>query len=159
MAGAPVLLALGTAANALWRRFGPDEHSQAAAARAAKQRELLAQAERGLASGDGFYPALAQLLQAAAVERAGPEGEGLPRHALLALLARKGVSSADCDRLRDLLDRCDAARFGSRGESASEREVALRTTRELLTSSTALKPGAPVRPPRNSQSEDRPHRP
>ncbi|WP_434418424.1 BatD family protein [Nannocystis pusilla] len=146
MAGAPVLLALGTAANSLWRRFGPDEHSRVAAARAAKQRELLAQAERGLASGDGFYPALAQLLQAAAVERAGPEGEGLPRHALLALLARKGVSSADCDRLRDLLDRCDAARFGARGESASEREAALRTTRELLTSSTALKPGSPARP-------------
>jgi hypothetical protein len=147
MAGAPVLLALGTAATALWRRFGPDEHSRAAAARATKQRELLAQAERGLASGDGFYPALAQLLQAAAVERAGPEGEGLPRHALLALLGRKGVSPADCDRLRDLLDRCDAARFGARGESASEREAALRSARELLHSSTALKPGSPARQP------------
>ncbi|MDC0720586.1 BatD family protein [Nannocystis bainbridge] len=147
MAGAPVLLALGTAASALWRRLGPDEHSRAAAARAAKQRELLAQAERGLGTGEGFYPALAQLLQAAAIDRAGPEGEGLPRHALLALLAGKGVSSADCERLRDLLDRCDAARFGARGESASEREVALQAARELLHSSAALKPGSPARPP------------
>lgn len=144
MAGAPVLLALGTGASALWRRFGPDDASRAAAVRAARQRDLLAQAERGLASGEGFYPALAQLLQAAAVERAGAEGEGLPRQALLALLARKGVPSADCERLRDLLDRCDAARFGARGETASEREAALRGARELL--AAALKPGAPARP-------------
>lgn len=139
MAGPPVLLALGTAASALWRRFGPDEHSRAAAARTARQRELLAQAERGVASGEGFYPAMAQLLQTAAVERAGPEGEGLPRHALLALLARKGVPAADCDRLRDLLDRCDAARFGARDESAGERETALQTARELLHGPIAVK--------------------
>lgn len=144
MAAAPVLLAFGTAANALWRRFGPDDISRAAAARLAKQRELLTQAEQGLASGDGFYPALAQLLQTAAVERAGSEGEGLPRHALLGLLARKGVPPGDCDRLRDLLDRCDAARFGARGESASERETALRSTRELLHG--PLKHGATARP-------------
>jgi hypothetical protein len=144
MAGPPVLLALGTAATALWRRLGPDEASRAAAARTARQRDLLAQAERGLATGEGFYPALAQLLQTAAVERAGPEGEGLPRHALLRLLADRGVPTADCDRLRELLDRCDAARFGARGESAAERETALRAARDLLRAPSlarAPKPG------------------
>lgn len=132
MAGAPMLLAFGTGIKALWRRLGPDDDSRAAAIRSAKRHALLAQAERGLASGDGFYPALAQLLQAAAVERAGLDGEGLPRDALLELLARKGVASADRDRLRELLDRCDAARFGARGESQAERETALRAARELL---------------------------
>lgn len=148
MAAPPVLLALGTAAAALWRRLGPDEHSRAAAARAARQRDLLARAERGVATGDGFYPALAQLLQSAAVERAGPEGEGLPRHALLQLLARKGVPAADCDRLRDLLDQCDAARFGAGSASGSDgaeaRKTALRNARELLRAPSLAPPRRPA---------------
>lgn len=143
MAGPPVLLALGTATSALWRRFGPDEASRAAAARAARQRDLLAQAERGVATGEGFYNALAQLLQGAAVERAGPEGEGLPRHALLRLLADRGVPAADCDRLRELLDRCDAARFGARGETPGEREAALRAARDLLRAPSLARPKHP----------------
>lgn len=132
MAGVPVALSLGTVGRALWRRLGPDERSRAAAARSARQRELLARAEAGLASGDGFYNALAALLQAAAVERAGPEGEGLPRGNLLQLLQRKGVPAADCDRLRELLDRCDAARFGARAETPADREAALKAARDLL---------------------------
>lgn len=132
MAAVPVALSLGTAGRALWRRFGPDDRSRAAAARAARQRALLARAEAGVATGDGFYNALAALLQTAAVERAGPEGEGLPRGNLLQLLQSKGVPAADCDRLRALLDRCDAARFGARAEAAEGREAALQAARDLL---------------------------
>lgn len=140
MAGVPAVLALGTGARALWRRFGPDDRSRAAAARAARQRDLMTKAEQGVAGGDGFYPALAQLLHAAAVERAGPEGEGLPRLQLLQLLQRKGVPQADCDRLRDLLDRCDAARFGARAETPADRQAALTTARDLLRAPSLARP-------------------
>jgi hypothetical protein len=88
----PAALAVGGLARGLWRRFGPDDSSRASAARLARQRSLIAQAEAGVASGEGFYHALSQLLQALAVERAGAQGEGLPRRALLELLARKGSS-------------------------------------------------------------------
>lgn len=132
MAAVPVTLSLGTAGRALWRRLGPDDASRAAAARSARQRDLLTKAEAGLATGDGFYNALAALLQAAAVERAGPEGEGLPRGNLLQLLQRAGVPAAECDRLRELLDRCDAARFGARAETQADREAALKAARDLL---------------------------
>jgi hypothetical protein len=140
MAGVPAVLALGTGGKALWRRFGPDDASRAAAARAARQRDLMARAEQGVATGDGFYPALAQLLHASAVERAGPEGEGLPRDSLLQLLQRKGVPQADCARLRDLLDRCDAARFGARAETPADRQAALSTARDLLRAPSLARP-------------------
>lgn len=132
MVAVPAALSLGTVGRALWRRFGPDDASRAAAARAARQRALLANAEAGVATGDGFYNALAALLQSAAVERAGPDGEGLPRGNLLQLLKDRGVPPADCDRLRALLDRCDAARFGASAETAVDREAALKTARDLL---------------------------
>lgn len=129
---APAVLAAATAGRALWRRFGPDEASRASATRAARQRELVAQAERGVATGDGFYPALAQLLHSLAVERAGSEGQGLPRRALLELLARRGVVATDVERLGRLLDRCDAARFGAASEGAQERTAALDDALALL---------------------------
>lgn len=131
-AAVPSILALGTAGSALWRRLGPDDESRAAAARLARERELLAQAEQGVATGDGFYHAAAQLLQGAALRRAGAEGEGLPRQALLQLLQRKGVPAGECDQLRELLDRCDAARFGARGETSADRAAALKAVRALL---------------------------
>lgn len=109
---APVVLVASMAARAVWRRVGPDERSRTSAARAARQRSLMDQCERGVSSGEGFYNALSQLLQGVAVERAGPEGQGLPRRNLLDLLARRGVASEDIQRLGQLLDRCDAARFG-----------------------------------------------
>ena len=129
---APAALAAVTAGRALWRRFGPDEASRASANRAARQRELVAQAERGVPTGEGFYPALAQLLHSLAVERAGAEGQGLPRRALLELLARRGVTGPDVERLGRLLDRCDAARFGAASEGADERKVALDDALALL---------------------------
>ena len=71
---APTVLAATAGGRALWRRYGPDEASRASAARAAKQRELIAQAERGVATGEGFYPALAQLLQGLALAREASSG-------------------------------------------------------------------------------------
>lgn len=139
---APVVFAAATAGKAMWRRWGPDEASRQAAARAAKEKELVAQAERGVAGGEGFYAALAQLLQGAAARRAGPEGEGLPRRALIDLLTRKGVDKADCDRLGALLDRCDAARFGSAaGETSEARRTALDEGMALLRRSSLTRKG------------------
>jgi hypothetical protein len=133
---APAVLAASAGGQALWRRYGPDEASRAAAARAARQKQLVAQAEQGVASGAGFYPALAQLLHGLAVARAGAEGEGLPRRALLDLLARRGVEQPEVERLGRLLDRCDAARFGAASEGASERRAALDEALALLRRAT-----------------------
>ncbi len=129
---APTVLAATAGGRALWRRYGPDEASRASATRAAKQRELIAQAERGVATGEGFYPALAQLLQGLALARAGAPGEGLPRRALLELLGRRGAAAPDLERLGRLLDRCDAARFGAASEGQGERKAALDEALALL---------------------------
>lgn len=137
---APAVLVAATGGRALWRRFGPDEASRASAARAARQRELVAQAERGVATGEGFYPALAQLLQALALARAGAQGQGLPRRALLDLLARRGVTAPDLERLGRLLDRCDAARFGAASEGPGERKAALDDGLALLRRSSLTAP-------------------
>lgn len=125
MIAAPVVLAASAGVRAVWRRVGPDDRSRASAARVARQRALIGQAERGVTTGEGFYNALSQLLQALAVERAGPEGQGLPRRGLLELLARRGVRAEDVARLGQLLDRADAARFGSASEGPAERQAAL----------------------------------
>lgn len=139
---APAVLAAATGGRALWRRYGPDEASRAGAARAARQRELVAQAEHGVATGVGFYPALAQLLQGLALARAGAPGEGLPRRALLELLKQRGVAAPDLERLGRLLDRCDAARFGAASEEPSERKAALDEALALRRSSLAAGEGA-----------------
>jgi hypothetical protein len=140
---APVVFVASAVGRSLWRRYGPDEASRQAAARALKEKELVAQAERGVGSGEGFYNSLAQLLQAAAARRAGPEGEGLPRRPLLELLARRGVEAADVERLGKLLDRCDAARFGAAAsETAEQRRVALDEGLALLRRSSLTRKGA-----------------
>ncbi|MEZ4427006.1 MAG: BatD family protein [Nannocystaceae bacterium] len=140
MVGVPAVASAAAVAAALWRRFGPDERARARAAREAQRRELLARAEQGVETGDGFYSALGQLLQGAAVDRVGPEGYGLPRRELLALLRRRGLAAEEVDRFGALLDRCDAARFGAAGrESPAAR-------RELLEQAlTLVKPGPGAR--------------
>jgi hypothetical protein len=139
---APVVFVATSAGRALWRRYGPDEASRQAAARALKEKDLIAQAERGVSSGEGFYAALAQLLQGAAARRAGPEGEGLPRKPLLELLARRGVAAADVERLGRLLDRCDAARFGAAAsETAELRKAALDDGLALVRRSSLTRKG------------------
>ncbi|MEZ4383887.1 MAG: BatD family protein [Nannocystaceae bacterium] len=140
MVAAPAAGALIGLAGALRRRLAGDAASQARASRRAEERGRLAEAEAALASGDGFYPKVAQLLQALAVDRAGPEGQGLPRRALLRVLRDRGVSEEDLARLRALLDRCDAARFGAgAGESADERRRLLDEALDLLRASSLAK--------------------
>lgn len=126
MLGVPAAFATVSGGRALWRRFGPDDAAREAAARAARRRALTTQAEAAVSSGDGFYGAISQLLQGAAVERAGPKGHGLPRRQLLALLRERGVPEDVVSQLGALLDRCDAARFGAAGgERPQDRQAVL----------------------------------
>jgi hypothetical protein len=114
------------AGRALWRRFGPDEASQGQRhpgrppARARRPGRARRGHRRGLLSGARAAPAQRSRSSAPA-----PEGQGLPRRALLDLLARRAAwsrprTSSASDAL---LDRCDAARFGaaSEGRAASAR--------------------------------------
>ncbi|MCB9567544.1 MAG: protein BatD [Myxococcales bacterium] len=140
MIGAPALGLVALGARAILRRARGDAASQARAARQAAEREGIAAAEAAVASGEGFYPALAQLLQTLAVDRAGPEGQGLPRRALLDVLRRRGAEAADVDRLGALLDRCDAARFGAAaGEGKGDRRALLDEALGLLRRSSLAK--------------------
>jgi hypothetical protein len=99
---------------------------------------LIEQCERGVSSGEGFHNALSQLLQALAVERAGPEGQGLPRRSLLELLARRGVTKEDVQRLGQLLDRCDAARFGGAAATTAGADDGPAGRRAVLDDALAL---------------------
>lgn len=140
---APVVFVATAVGRSLWRRYGPDEASRSAAVRAAKEKELVAQAEAGVGSGENFYSSLAQLLQGAASRRAGAEGEGLPRRPLLELLGRRGVAAGDVEKLGRLLDRCDAARFGSAAsETAEQRRTTLEEGLTLLRRSSLTRKGA-----------------
>lgn len=108
----PGVIGLGWISSRLLRRFGPDDRSRARNHELARRRTLLGEAAAAVESGDGFYPKLAALLQAVAVGRAGPEGVGLTRDRLMRLLTERGVAGEDIEQLRELLDACDAARFG-----------------------------------------------
>lgn len=135
MLGVPMLAAAGYGGAALWRRFGADEASRALARRRQRQRELVDAAEHAVESGEGFHGTLGKLLQEIAVERAGSDGVGLPRPELLRLLGQRGVAPADVERLRDLLDRCDAARFGAQGDTRDDRQTLLEEVLDLVRSS------------------------
>lgn len=124
MVSVPIAAALGLGAGTLWRRYGPDEAARARARDRHRRKRRLEAAEAAVASGDGFHAEVAGLLQELAVRRAGPEGVGLPRPELLRHLGRRGVDAAELRRLRDLLDRCDAARFAAqRGTDGERREL------------------------------------
>jgi BatD DUF11 like domain len=139
MLAVPVLAAAGLGSAALWRRFGADESSRARARRRQRQRELMDAAERAIDSGQGFHGTLGKLLQEIAVERAGSDGVGLPRPELLRLLGHQGVSPADVERLRDLLDRCDAARFGAQSDTREDRQTLLEEVLDLVRTSRLAK--------------------
>ncbi|HGG57716.1 MAG TPA: hypothetical protein ENK31_07970, partial [Nannocystis exedens] len=142
MAGAPLLALLALLGGGLRRRLAGDAATQARVARIARQRARVAEAKAALASGEGFYPLIAQLLQALAVDRAGPQGQGLPRRALLKVLAEDGVTETDLSHLRELLDRCDAARFGAAtDDSESARSEVLERTLKLLQTSSLSQRG------------------
>jgi hypothetical protein len=109
----PASLGAGLLGRAAVRRLRGDEAAQSRAAQAAQRRTLIDRASHAVESGEGFVPAVAALLQGIAVGRAGPAGVGLPRQRLLALLAEQGVAPVELEKLRKLLDTCDAARFGA----------------------------------------------
>lgn len=128
----PGTIGLGWMAGRLLRRYGPDAQGRARSQALARRRTLLAEASQAVDSGDGFYPKLAALLQAAALGRAGPEGTGLTRDRLMRLLAEQGMAAGEIEELRALLDACDAARFGSGAGSAEQRRGHLEQARTLL---------------------------
>lgn len=136
MIGAPAVAAAGWLVAALVRRHGGDSASRERAARAARQRALIKEAEAGVSSGEGFHAAVAQVLQGLALERAGAEGEGQPRRGLLELLRRRGCDPVEVTLLGELLDRCDAARFGAAGESAGDRREVLEKALRLVRGSS-----------------------
>lgn len=139
MLAVPGLAAVGLAGAALWRRFGADEQARARARRRDRRRGLIDAAEQAVEGGESFHATLTKLLQEIAVERAGSEGVGLPRPELLRLLGQQGVPPSDVERLRELLDRCDAARFGAQGDSAEDRRALLEEVLDLVRTSRLAK--------------------
>jgi hypothetical protein len=139
MLAVPVLAAAGLGGSAVWRRFGADEQSRTRSRRRQRHRELVDAAERAIESGQGFHGTLGKLLQELAVERAGTEGVGLPRPELLRLLGQRGVPPSDVERLRDLLDRCDAARFGAHSDTREDRRTLLEEVLDLIRTSHVAK--------------------
>jgi hypothetical protein len=123
IASVPALLATGWLALAARQRFGPDQQALERRAELGHRRQLLGRARAALENGEGFHAALAEALQKAAIDHAGPAGVGLARGPLMALLRQRGLAEQEVGRLQDLLDACDAARFGAGpGDVASRRE-------------------------------------
>ncbi len=142
MFGVPLAFVTAAVGRVLWNRLGPDEQTRARAARNSRKRELLAQAQAQVSSGEGFYASVGKLLQSIAVDRAGPEGSGLPRRELLDLLARRGVTSDDLNHLGELLDRCDAARFGATAkDSTATRQELFDRAQQLARKSSLSREG------------------
>lgn len=129
---APAVLALGWLGLSLRERYGPDDEARARSREAARRRALLNQANAAIDSGDGFYPTLGSLLHTAAVVRAGAEGVGLTRDRLMKLLLERGVPKEEVDQLTELLEACDAARFGAGGGDVAQRRAHLEQARALL---------------------------
>lgn len=129
---APAVLGLAWLGLSLRERYGPDDAARARASEAARRRQLLNQANGALDDGEGFYPTLGSLLHVAAVARAGTEGVGLTRDRLMKLLAERGVPSEEVEQLTELLEACDAARFGAGGGDVAQRSAHLERARALL---------------------------
>jgi len=132
MLSVPTVLATTTLGTWAWIRFGPDERARTRARRLARERELIARARAAVGEGDGFHAALAQLVHGAAVDRAGPSAVGLPRPELLEYLRRANVPGVTLSRLRELLDRCDIARFAGQIGTREERRDLLEQAIELV---------------------------
>jgi hypothetical protein len=130
--GAPAALGLAWLGRSLRVRYGPDDEARARSREAARRRELLNRANTALDQGDGFYPTLGSLLHTAAVARAGADGVGLTRERLMKLLAERGVPSEEVEQLTELLEACDAARFGAGGGDVAQRRAHLEQARTLL---------------------------
>jgi hypothetical protein len=129
---APAVLGLAWIGRSLRARYGPDDDARARTREAARRRELLNQANNALEQGDGFYPTLGTLLHTAAVARGGAAAVGLTRERLMKLLIDRGVPSEEVEQLTELLEACDAARFGAGGGDVAQRRAHLERARTLL---------------------------
>lgn len=141
MAAVPVIAGVGVGAGIVWRRFGPDDTARSRAEAKARRRAQIEAAESAVESGDGFHAAVAKLLQEAAVDRAGPDGVGLPRGRLIGLLRDRGVQRSDLDTLEGLLDGCDAARFANQRGTVDERRSILEDALTLVRRSSVAGEG------------------
>ncbi|MEE9382067.1 MAG: BatD family protein [Nannocystaceae bacterium] len=129
---APATVLLGWFGLSVSRRLGPDDAARQHATVLLKRKELVAKAEGAVESGDAFFPAVAELLHAQAVDVAGDEGVGLSRAHLMKLVHRRGVSPDLVARVRAVLERADAARFGVDSSTSRDRSACLREVREIL---------------------------
>lgn len=132
----PALLGVGLLGRSVHRRLTGDAASRARAARAKRRRELIDRAKGAVEPGTGFFAALHDLVHEVAVERAGPEGIGLPKERLLALLASREVPPTELEALSKLLATCDAARFGAQVNDAGTRRDLLHEALALIDSPT-----------------------
>lgn len=139
MVAVPTLAAGGWGAAFAWRKLGPDDAARERATRRSRRRATIDAARARVQSGEGFHTQVAGLLQDVAMERAGPEGVGLPRPELVDLLRRRSVADADVDRLERLLEECDAVRFGAAKGSEAERQALLDEALELVRRSSLSK--------------------
>lgn len=132
MLAVPLLAMAGLGGGLLWRKLGPDDAARAKAQSRQRRKELIERGQAAVETGEGFYTAIAALLQDVALERAGPQGIGLPRPSLLRLLEKRDVSRDERRKLADLFEQCDAARFGAASGTASERQTILDETLDAV---------------------------
>jgi hypothetical protein len=140
---APAVLVAATGGRALWRRFGPDE------ARAPARPGPPVNASSSPRPSAAWPPAKASIrpsrssCKPSRSRAPAPRDEGLPRRALLELLARRGVTAPDLERLGRLLDRCDAARFGAASEGPERAQGRPRRRARAAASVLADRAGGP----------------
>ncbi len=130
MLALPGVVGAGLALRVLRARLGDGQAARRRRERRARLDGLHAKARAG---GGTFYAELAQILQEAALARAGEDAAGLARPALLARLAERGVPSEERERFAELMDTCDAARFGgAAADDEATRERLLSEAEQLL---------------------------
>jgi hypothetical protein len=134
VAGVPLAFASTWLASQAWSRFGPDEAAQARLTAQKWRATTLDEATALVATGEGFWAKLSELMQRAAVERVGDEARGLTRGALAARLLDLGLPEAEVATWTELLDRGDAARFGAGGQDETARRAALERARGIVAS-------------------------
>lgn len=141
MVAVPAIAGAWLGGSAAWRRFGPDDRARTRARERMRQQLRIKAAHEALQTGEGFHATVSNLLHELAARRAGPDGVGLPRTELLRLIGERGATSDDITALRELLDRCDAARFAAQVGSAEDRQVVLDDALLLVKNSSLSKEG------------------
>jgi hypothetical protein len=128
--GFAALTWFGSKAKAVWSNAARAH----LAAQKARDDAWLAKIAPG-SSDREFLAAMHAMLQDRALAWAGPQGQGVPRKQLLDLVKQAHPDEEGglvVSRVGELLDRCDAARFGAGQLDASTREKMAAELRELL---------------------------